>query len=722
MNDQDFSSTEMIEEKEINFGDKNQAADVEGEGDVENTEIEESLTEKATIVIKKDNEIMWEHTLETLPAKIGRKSDCQIVLEERNVSRNHAQIVLKEDQYYIEDLRSTKGTILNGEKVEEKDLHTGDIIEIGDYKLHFNSGNPEDERTILDTDEETILEDGTELDEDRTLFYEEPEAKLVIIKSDTLEDEIIIETDEIILGRDETVDVTIDDKRLSREHCKIFMEDNNHVISDLGSSNGTFVNGQKITTQHVLENGDRIQVGSNILEFCVERPGIVQKKTHKGLAAKTAFVVVALAVLGLIAYKMWPILKPPALQKVIMQTLWEYDTKSAVSVTPAVGDLNGDGFINVVAADMGGSVYALDGRQGGISWNSEFRKAGGSILSAPLLIDINKKDGELDVIIGTSAKGVLAIDGSTARQIWSGKIKEQVTSPPAAADINSDGTSDVFVGTFSGEVICLDGRQGGIVWKFDTGAIINTAPVMTDLNSDGVSDVIIGAENYKLYAFDGKTGDRIWVNVGTEEPSTVACGKFNRDKTLDVAVVYPTKLVLLDGKSGAKIWQWNIPMSARPTSKDPFRSIPPAITDLNQDKIPDVILSTSGGHVYAVDGASMGERYLWDFGLTPSKKTEPALCDFNKDGIADVVVGDNKSNLIIIDGKTGYQLNRIKLNGAIVSSPVIGDFTSDGFVDLVVGTRNNKIITIQTETKVKKNQIIWDSFGGNSMNMGFYTF
>lgn len=69
-----------------------------------------------------------------------------------------------------------------------------------------------------------------------------------------------------ILGRLETNDVPIKDAKASREHAKIFQQGSEYVIVDLNSSNGTFVNGQKIT-KRALKAGDEIAIGVVKLRF-----------------------------------------------------------------------------------------------------------------------------------------------------------------------------------------------------------------------------------------------------------------------------------------------------------------------------------------------------------------------------------------------------------------------------------------------------------------------
>ena len=70
----------------------------------------------------------------------------------------------------------------------------------------------------------------------------------------------------IRLGRDASNTLQIHDTEVSRHHAEIRRVDNNHTISDLNSSNGTFVNGQRIV-QHKLASGDQIQLGSTLMLY-----------------------------------------------------------------------------------------------------------------------------------------------------------------------------------------------------------------------------------------------------------------------------------------------------------------------------------------------------------------------------------------------------------------------------------------------------------------------
>ncbi len=67
----------------------------------------------------------------------------------------------------------------------------------------------------------------------------------------------------IKIGRDVTCDICIDDPHVSRVHCEIATGDGKMVLKDLGSTNGIFINGNKVTEQ-VLNDGDKILIGTRL--------------------------------------------------------------------------------------------------------------------------------------------------------------------------------------------------------------------------------------------------------------------------------------------------------------------------------------------------------------------------------------------------------------------------------------------------------------------------
>lgn len=91
-------------------------------------------------------------------------------------------------------------------------------------------------------------------------------ASLFVIQGRDQGKRIEIDRPLVGLGRDHANLLQLHDKEVSRNHAEIRLVNDKYVLSDLHSSNGTFVNSQPIT-EHVLANGDRVQVGKTLLIF-----------------------------------------------------------------------------------------------------------------------------------------------------------------------------------------------------------------------------------------------------------------------------------------------------------------------------------------------------------------------------------------------------------------------------------------------------------------------
>lgn len=68
---------------------------------------------------------------------VGRRPDSDVFLDDVTVSRDHAVIVRRGDDYYLDDCGSLNGTYVNRQRIESQRLGDGDELQIGKYKLAF---------------------------------------------------------------------------------------------------------------------------------------------------------------------------------------------------------------------------------------------------------------------------------------------------------------------------------------------------------------------------------------------------------------------------------------------------------------------------------------------------------------------------------------------------------------------------------------------------------
>jgi len=74
-----------------------------------------------------------------------------------------------------------------------------------------------------------------------------------------------LEGDQLTIGRDASNGVAINDSEVSRKHSRLSYQGGKYVVEDLGSTNGTFVNGQRLAGPVVLKPGDVVSLGEQIV-------------------------------------------------------------------------------------------------------------------------------------------------------------------------------------------------------------------------------------------------------------------------------------------------------------------------------------------------------------------------------------------------------------------------------------------------------------------------
>ncbi|MGA7194653.1 MAG: FHA domain-containing protein [Anaerolineales bacterium] len=74
-----------------------------------------------------------------------------------------------------------------------------------------------------------------------------------------------LEGDQLTIGRDSNNGVAINDAEISRKHARLTFQGGKYVLEDLGSTNGTFVNGQRLAGPVVLKSGDVVSLGEQIV-------------------------------------------------------------------------------------------------------------------------------------------------------------------------------------------------------------------------------------------------------------------------------------------------------------------------------------------------------------------------------------------------------------------------------------------------------------------------
>ncbi len=204
---------------------------------------------------------------------IGRLPENTVSLRGTGVSREHAKILLEENQYYLIDQESGNGTLLNGIliKPNEKNLlRNNDRINIENFHLKFwqtdeifeDRLKEEEEVTDADILEVKLLKKILDAVDQDTL------PSLEVLNGSQQGKRFFLTEDmqEITVGRDPECAFGIPEEVISRQHAKIQKKWGGIAIADLGSKNGTYVNNKRIT-EEFLHDGDRVALGTIVFLF-----------------------------------------------------------------------------------------------------------------------------------------------------------------------------------------------------------------------------------------------------------------------------------------------------------------------------------------------------------------------------------------------------------------------------------------------------------------------
>jgi len=200
---------------------------------------------------------------------IGREKG-DVLVSDTEVSSTHCQIQNINGTYHLFDMNSTNGTFLNKVRVVKVKLNDGDTITIG--KTSFRFAIEEDAKvrhisTIFKSAQQHTPNHKTSLVD--TLIEGEVRQKLgyslqikVRYKDGTFED-VNLPQKLVYIGRATSFGKFEDDPEISRKHVLIKLNDHGDVfVEDQGSTNGTFINGIKISGMNPLREGEVVRVGS----------------------------------------------------------------------------------------------------------------------------------------------------------------------------------------------------------------------------------------------------------------------------------------------------------------------------------------------------------------------------------------------------------------------------------------------------------------------------
>ena len=455
----------------------------------------------------------------------------------------------------------------------------------------------------------------------------------------------------------------------------------------------------------------------------------------------------------------------------------------AVMGAPAVGDLDGDGHLDIVVATLDGEVFAFDNTgqllygfpvsmsQSHLKHSDPLNVIDHGFFSTPVIYDLNN-DGFKEIIDigmdqylyawnydGTLVNGFpvelrdwsysnskTCISGDEINDGIHGKnysycitdgVKSRVVASPAVGDIDGDGYPEIVV---------------------STNESYNPFPPEQKPNDNGLFRGRLYAVNRFGVILKGWPVEVNTLNalpyVGRGASDSPVLADLNRDGKLDV-IAQETGNGLLHSQAfnwkGQVIrnfdnggWDLNYP-NYNQLGLSVILMNNPSVGDFNLDGIPDIVNGGASLNLLLrmASGATRvdvdHQVLAWSGKTGKMMKNFPkiigdwqffvnyTIADINNDGYPEIFAGSG-GNILHAYDVTDYKepSNWPKFTGSwIISAPVIGDIDGDGYLDVVVNTRNGELFAWKTKGKVCNNgkpaTIQWQSYRHDMYNSGNYS-
>lgn len=218
------------------------------------------------LVVIREGAVLFEKPLDEGESVIGRGQDCEIHLNDPAVSRYHAKVVRIYTGYFVEDLHSTNGVMLNARRVRKHMLRDGDVVTIGTHDIKFEA--EEGDQLESDADKTVVLapisRPATATVKRERIAPPPPSAQagkafVRVLSGEDQGDSKLVDKSLYTIGEP------------GGNLAVISRRAQGYFLLHLGGPDVTTLNDEEIHGAGVkLSNGDVIQVGDSRLEFYVE--------------------------------------------------------------------------------------------------------------------------------------------------------------------------------------------------------------------------------------------------------------------------------------------------------------------------------------------------------------------------------------------------------------------------------------------------------------------
>jgi hypothetical protein len=385
---------------------------------------------------------------------------------------------------------------------------------------------------------------------------------------------------------------------------------------------------------------------------------------------------------------------------------WKARFGLAANATPAWGDLDSDGRLDVIApavngAKKGAALVRL-ASNGALVWSAPLPAAPSA---GPTLGDVDR-DGALDILVAVA--GQLRCYDLRGIERWRYNVGKPVESFPTIADLDLDGKNEVIFGANDNFLRCLDSK-GKLKWKFETRSWIVRGVAVGQLIGDEKPEIVFGSMDSHLYCLDAAGKEQWGFEADDWVASSPVIGDVDKNGFNDVVFSSDDGYVYCVNRYGSEKWQAQYGGSE--ARVQPYL----ALGDLDADGKLETVLATKNGQfgVYNSNGGTLMNASLG------SIEGSPVLADLDGDKQQEIIYV-NQSGYLRGITHYGAQKFALSLGGGAVSSPTVGDFDGDGKWEIYVANlMKGAGFLYGYEMNTVGGKAVWPTLKGDPYRTGF---
>lgn len=416
-------------------------------------------------------------------------------------------------------------------------------------------------------------------------------------------------------------------------------------------------------------------------------------------------------------------------------TGWPIAVKLETNSSPAVGDIDGDGSMEIVQCSdrvyawHANGVEMKDGDGDAQTWGV-LSSLGSSYVSHPALAQMDLSPGMEIIAASRDTKQVFIFkaDGSVLAG-WPRTLENTIRAGMVAGDLDGDGKNEVIAVDEKGviyvwhadgtELIDGDINPGtqGVFYRM-TGCTLNySTPAVADIDEDGKNDLIVGSQGDQVFVFKytGAIVPGFPYALTSDISGSPAVGDIDNDGHLEIAVYqYNGAYRVLRNNGVQQTFQFF-------SNGASFFSPSPVLANVTGDAKLEMFVPAKNALLYAMDSAgNVLPGFPVSYNTTGTyTESSPIIADFDGDGTPDILLGD-ETHYIRAFNILGQPLAGFPLltDDAMRGVPQAADVDGDGHIDLVASGWDKNVYVWDFNANWSAANARWPRFHANLHNNG----